>query len=110
MPELLPCPLCGSEAIELRQFCRNGFEIRCKSCALKLRQKVLRYTMDWLEQKIVERWNGRANANEIAPSASTNISRDAIATAVKYRDMHSKSYKVYKVIGDYIEWLQQHPC
>ena len=64
MPALLPCPFCGSEAIEMKQYCRNGLRIRCRNCCIKREQKTLRFGLEWLEQVMVEHWNKRAYTME----------------------------------------------
>ena len=64
MPALLSCPFCGSEAIEMKQYCRNGFRIRCRNCCVRYEQKTLRNGLEWLEQVMVEHWNRRAYAME----------------------------------------------
>lgn len=56
--ELKNCPFCGGEA-ELKQHCLNGYSIKCKSCLVGLRQKVLRNSMEWLREKMAEDWNKR---------------------------------------------------
>lgn len=57
--EIKPCPFCGCDNIELKQHCRNGWHIKCKRCLIGLKQKTLRYSMDWLRQKMIEGWNER---------------------------------------------------
>ena len=56
--ELLPCPFCG-KTVELTQTGRNQLTIKCKSCQIKRVQKVLRYSLDWLESRMIEDWNKR---------------------------------------------------
>ena len=56
--ELKPCPFCGGEA-ELRYENRLGRTIRCRSCHIGITNKVLRQSTEWLEQKLIEKWNKR---------------------------------------------------
>lgn len=56
--KLKNCPFCGGEA-ELKQFCGNGLVIKCKSCTIGMRQKVLRYSLDWLKEVMIKNWNKR---------------------------------------------------
>jgi len=56
--ELLPCPFCGGEA-ELNQTGRQQLTIKCKSCQIKRVQKTLHFSLEWLEEKMVEAWNKR---------------------------------------------------
>ncbi len=56
--KLLPCPFCGGEP-EIKQYCSKGIRIKCKSCLIKKEQKVLRYSIEWLKDKMIEDWNKR---------------------------------------------------
>jgi len=56
--KLLPCPFCGGKP-ELKQVSRNGLEIKCTTCLVKMRQKVLKFNLEWLESKMTESWNKR---------------------------------------------------
>lgn len=59
MKEILKlCPFCGGEA-ELKQTGRKQLTIKCKKCLVKKVQRVLRYSLDWLEQKMISDWNQR---------------------------------------------------
>ncbi len=60
--DLLGCPFCGGEA-ELKQTGRNKITIKCKSCLVKMEQKVLRQSLEWLEKKMIESWNKRIMEN-----------------------------------------------
>lgn len=57
-PELKSCPFCGGAA-EIIPCKRNGLKIRCTKCLISKTQRVLRYTLEWLESKMVEDWNKR---------------------------------------------------
>lgn len=59
MKELKPCPCCGNKEIEIEQNQRNGYKILCIVCGIKLEQKVLRFSLDWLKEKMIETWNKR---------------------------------------------------
>jgi Restriction alleviation protein Lar len=61
------CPFCGGEA-KIDQYCRNGLYLRCTSCLMGQKQKVLRMSIDWLRHKMIEGWNKRAhNLSTINP-------------------------------------------
>jgi Lar family restriction alleviation protein len=64
MSELKPCPFCGGEA-ELKQTGRKGLTIKCKSCQIKLHQKVLNLSLEWLEPKMIESWNKRWEIDQV---------------------------------------------
>lgn len=59
MKDLLPCPFCGSKA-ELKQTSKLKIRIRCTKCLIGIEQKVLRLSIEWLEDKMIEMWNTRA--------------------------------------------------
>lgn len=59
--KLKPCPFCGGES-ELEQTGRNQLTIKCKKCLVKMVQKVLRQSLDWLEKKMIKNWNIRVSA------------------------------------------------
>jgi hypothetical protein len=54
----LPGPFCGGEP-EIKQTGRNQLRIRCKSCLVGIEQKVLRFSLEWLEVKLADIWNTR---------------------------------------------------
>jgi transcription initiation factor TFIIIB Brf1 subunit/transcription initiation factor TFIIB len=58
MEKLKECPFCGGEP-EIKQDCKNGYKLRCKNCLVGYRQKVLRQSMEWLKNKMIEKWNNR---------------------------------------------------
>jgi len=58
-PELKPCPFCGGPA-ELKQTGRNRLEVRCRRCVVHKHQITKHYSLDWLEDKMIEGWNTRA--------------------------------------------------
>lgn len=55
--ELKNCPFCGNKA-ELKQTGKNRLKIRCVKCHMGIEQKVLNFTLEWLD-KLVESWNSR---------------------------------------------------
>lgn len=57
--QLKPCPFCG-ETPEIYQIGLRKIEIKCK-CGITRTQKVLRNTTEWLKNKMIERWNTRAD-------------------------------------------------
>ncbi len=48
MSELKPCPFCGCEKIELKQYRKDGLVIKCKKCLFQKKARVLRYSLEWL--------------------------------------------------------------
>jgi hypothetical protein len=56
--ELKPCPFCGGAA-EFKPYSRNGLILRCEKCHLGYRQKVLKFSLEWLQEKMTETWNKR---------------------------------------------------
>lgn len=58
MSDLKPCPCCGGEAA-MQQTGRDKLRIQCKRCAIKREQRALRFSLEWLEQKMTEAWNSR---------------------------------------------------
>lgn len=56
--ELKPCPFCGGEP-EIRQTGRLKMRIRCKSCLMGIENRVLKFSLEWLEGKLIEAWNRR---------------------------------------------------
>ena len=62
--ELLPCPFCGSEKVEL-SYKGNAYTktrsvtIKCKNCAVKRTIGAIRYDLEWCERKAIEAWNQR---------------------------------------------------
>lgn len=55
----LPCPFCGHEA-EVEQTGLKKMRIRCKECHIGLEQKVLRFSLEWLKERLIKSWNKRA--------------------------------------------------
>jgi hypothetical protein len=53
------CPFCGGE-VEIKQTGKNELTIRCTKCLTSKTQAVLRYSLDWLREKLIEGWNARA--------------------------------------------------
>lgn len=57
MEELKPCPFCGAEPKMIQ--IKNGFMIKCPSCLIQKRQKVLRLSLEWLSGEMIKDWNTR---------------------------------------------------
>jgi ferredoxin len=63
-PRLKNCPFCGGQA-GMRQVSRCGIEIRCKSCSVTLKQRVVeRQMLGWLEGIMIETWNKRVQVSD----------------------------------------------
>mgnify|MGYP003403004175 CR=1 FL=1 len=60
--KLLPCPFCGAEPVQ-GPYKRNGWEIKCKGCFVKVQQRVVRLSLDWLKESMAEAWNKRITIN-----------------------------------------------
>ena len=60
-PELKPCPHCGEIAV-FERVGFNGLEVKCLGCPARMFQKVLRFSMSWLAEKLAEQWNKREEA------------------------------------------------
>lgn len=56
--DLKDCPFCG-EKPKMKITGKNKRALRCGSCLAGFEQKVLRYSVEWLEAKLVELWNLR---------------------------------------------------
>jgi len=65
MSDLKPCPFCGSEKILISRI-KHGFEIKCGNCNVKFVQKVFRYSLEWLKEKMINNWNTRVNCSSLA--------------------------------------------
>ena len=59
--KLLPCPFCGSEDVTIKQTSRTSMKIQCRSCAVQLKQSVLKFSLDWLQTNMIKTWNTRTN-------------------------------------------------
>ncbi len=57
MNDLKPCPFCG-DIPYIEQIGKNKLHLRCH-CGIEKTQAVLRYSLDWLRNKIIEDWNKR---------------------------------------------------
>jgi len=53
-----PCPFCGAMPT-IEQTSRNGLELKCSNCLMGYRQKTLHHSLDWLKERMIERWNTR---------------------------------------------------
>jgi hypothetical protein len=58
MALIKPCPFCGCEA-EIKQTGKMKLRIRCKRCLIGLEQKTLKFSLQWLEESMIEDWNTR---------------------------------------------------
>lgn len=65
--KLLPCPFCGGQS-DIEQTGKNELTIRCvetqtatglKGCGPKYVQKAARFSLEWLADKMTEKWNRR---------------------------------------------------
>jgi len=56
--DLLPCPFCGGEP-QLKQTGKDKLTLKCLRCLVRFEQRVLRFSLEWLEDKMVENWNKR---------------------------------------------------
>ena len=56
--ELMPCPFCGGKAT-LKQTGKNKLTIKCGNCLAKMEQRVLKNSLQWLEEEMNKDWNKR---------------------------------------------------
>lgn len=77
--KLLPCPFCGKDA-EFQPYKNNGLTLKCKTFNCVSRsQRVLRYSLEWLQDKMNEQWNTRQQlARQPSLQAQINTLNDAI--------------------------------
>lgn len=61
--EMLPCPFCGGEP-EIKQTGINQMTVKCRGCLIGIEQGVLRFSFEWLREKLIEKWNKRVAQNE----------------------------------------------
>lgn len=54
--DLKPCPFCGGEA-ELKQTGQKRLTIKCNNCKISRSQSVNRFSLNWLEEKVINHWN-----------------------------------------------------
>ena len=66
--KILGCPLCGGNATILHygnsHTKTRKVEIKCRNCNLSLIQKARRFTLEWLEDKVIQTWNTRNGFKE----------------------------------------------
>jgi len=72
--KLLPCPFCGGPA-ELKQTGKNKLTLRCRCCTVKMVQKTMHQTLQWLEGKMIESWNTRTSLSR-GESGDTGVKKD----------------------------------
>ncbi len=58
--ELKPCPFCGGNPA-FQPHGKNGLVLRCTVCFVKFERRVLRFSLDWLKEKMTDHWNNRIN-------------------------------------------------
>ncbi len=52
------CPFCGGKAVMTFNG-SNGRTIKCTGCLVKMQQKVLVKSIEWLEHEMIKDWNKR---------------------------------------------------
>jgi len=52
------CPLCGGSP-SIKQTGKNELTLRCDSCHFGIRNKVMKYSLEWLEERLARNWNKR---------------------------------------------------
>lgn len=62
---LLPCPFCGGTSV-MTQKGQDQLTIKCESCAVARTQKVLLYSIEWLQDHMISHWNTRTHASSEA--------------------------------------------
>lgn len=54
----LPCPFCGTTP-HFGQTGKDQLTVRCGGCSVMYKQRWFRYGKEWLEAKMIEKWNTR---------------------------------------------------
>jgi hypothetical protein len=65
MPELLPCPFCGSAPVirpQGNEWTKSRrVTIKCPECRIERSDAAIRHDMDWLIAQAIDGWNRRAS-------------------------------------------------
>ena len=61
--ELKPCPFCGKKPYwflkgQNDRFKKKTITIKC-ACGATMEQSAFRYDAEWLQEKMIEKWNNR---------------------------------------------------
>lgn len=56
--ELKACPFCGGEA-QMHYYGSKGRKIKCASCLIQYKQRVIFKSVEWLEEELIKDWNTR---------------------------------------------------
>ena len=63
---LAMCPLCDKPVISYRignsATKKRSIAVECKPCNLTMKMSAIRRSFEWLEEKIIEKWNKRVGA------------------------------------------------
>ena len=59
---LKACPFCGGAA-KIDQTGKNEITIKCPECVIKYVQRVKRFSMEWLRETMIKKWNTRVGTN-----------------------------------------------
>lgn len=52
------CPFCAGKA-EITQIGKDGLIIKCNTCLIQKKQRVMRKDLDWLKDRLIKNWNTR---------------------------------------------------
>jgi hypothetical protein len=87
--KLLPCPFCGAEP-KSEQDGPKGWKIKCPSCVIMYKQKTLRFTVEWLRDRMVKTWNKRVGPHQSSLQQSPDFNVTICET--KDRCSHQKQF------------------
>jgi Zn ribbon nucleic-acid-binding protein len=63
--ELKPCPFCANKDILISHYKKDGIQIRCSNCGVMFQQRVMRKSIEWLQERLIEDWNSRQALKEV---------------------------------------------
>lgn len=87
--ELRPCPFCGGRS-KLEQSGKDSFTIKCKSCAVKRKQRCAKFGLDWLQEAMIAHWNKRTSS--IMSKESAQELCDSIELNSEFFDGDNEEY------------------
>lgn len=93
-----PCPFCGCETIVIEPFQKGkgrGWYLHCNKCLMGYRQLTISYTLEWLQERMVEKWNTRT----VQQFQSSEISDEEI-------EKESKIYALFLNADNQVGFIQ----
>lgn len=98
VPEAKPCPFCGHSEIVIEPYSKgknHGFHLHCSQCIIGYRQLTIHYSLDWLKEKMIEKWNKRQfHPSPVQEVTETEIIKMCVDELLKHTFLmvHSNSY------------------